>query len=69
MLVIKQIEMGKATRKDQKEAENEVQILKSLKHRYVVKYIDSFLENKKLNIVMEHCSGGTVTLLQGTWAK
>jgi NIMA (never in mitosis gene a)-related kinase len=55
---MKQINMAKASKRDQKDAENEAQILKSLAHRYVVKYYDSFLDSGKLNIVMEYCAGG-----------
>ena len=60
ILVVKQIDMAKASKKDQKDAANKAQILKNLRHRYVVKYFDSFLEDGKLNIIMEYCSGGSV---------
>jgi serine/threonine protein kinase len=50
--------MAKSSKKDQKDAENEAKILKTLRHKYIVKYYDSFLEDHKLNIVMEFCSGG-----------
>merc|ERR1719453_2432141 len=47
--------MGKKERKD---AENEVSVLRSLKHPYIVSYKDSFLEDGFLNIVMEYADGG-----------
>merc|ERR1719207_314388 len=39
--------------KERKDAANEVKVLSSLKHPYIVAYKDSFL-----NIVMEYADGG-----------
>lgn len=33
-------------------------VLKRLNHKYIVKYIDSFMHDKMLCIVMEFCGGG-----------
>ncbi len=40
------------------EAKNEALILSKLKHKYIVKYYDSFQDNNNLNIVMEYCEYG-----------
>ncbi len=37
---------------------NEVQLLKTLEHENIIKYIDSFVENDKLIIIMEYADGG-----------
>merc|ERR1719388_720978 len=44
--------------KERKDAANEVKVLSSLKHPYIVSYKDSFLEDGFLNIVMEYADGG-----------
>lgn len=67
LVVIKQIGMSKSSKQEQREAHNEARILKSLNHRYVVRYFDSFLEAGKLHIVMEYCSGGRLSFDEGTW--
>lgn len=64
---MKQISMGRSGKKEAKDAENEVAILRSLNHRYIVRYHDSFVEAGKLNIVMEHCAGGSLPVDQVTW--
>lgn len=49
--------------KCQKEANNEVAILKSLHHPYIVKYYDSFIDDGSLNIIMEYCTEGRPTFI------
>merc|ERR1719420_1350760 len=44
--------------KERKDAANEVKVLSSLKHPYIVAYKDSFIEDGFLNIVMEYADGG-----------
>lgn len=44
--------------KSQREAKNEVSILKSLNHPHIVKYFDSFIDGGCLNIIMEYCKEG-----------
>merc|ERR550514_1749074 len=44
--------------KERKDAANEVKVLSSLKHPYIVAYKDSFMEDGFLNIVMEYADGG-----------
>jgi serine/threonine protein kinase len=36
----------------------EIPMLGSLSSPYVVGYIDSFISNEKVNIIMEFCEGG-----------
>merc|ERR1719387_3128667 len=52
--------------KERKDAANEVKVLSSLKHPYIVAYKDSFIEDGFLNIVMEYADGGDLfTRIQG----
>ena len=37
---------------------SEAQVLKSIDHRYVVWYVDSFMNGNKLYLAMEHCERG-----------
>ena len=41
-----------------RKAVNEATILGKLSHPYIVQYIDSFIEDNNLNIIMEYCNGG-----------
>ncbi len=63
--VIKQINISGMDKKEQQEAAKEVQILASLDHPCIIRYYDSFIsvEDKKLNIVMEYASQGTLDAL------
>lgn len=56
--VLKQINSSLLNPKLRDSAVNEVQILASLRHPYIVKYFDSFLASNNLNIIMEYCEGG-----------
>lgn len=56
--IIKQIEISNIPEKERKEAMNEVKVLSSLQHPNIVKYVDSFTDGGKLNIVMEYASQG-----------
>jgi len=44
------------------EVKNEAIILSSLNSKFVVKYLESFVYNNNLNIVMEYCDGGDLSL-------
>lgn len=57
---MKQINIGGMGRKEQEEAINEVKILASLSSPYIVRYYDSFLDQDKLNIVMELAENGNL---------
>ena len=60
--VIKQIPFENLTSKQIYEVKQEAKILSSINSIYVVKYYDSFEENNCLNIVMEFCDGGDLSL-------
>jgi NIMA (never in mitosis gene a)-related kinase len=55
---MKTIDLNKLDREQQTEAANEVKVLSSLKHPYIVRYHESFLENGTLAIVMDYAEGG-----------
>jgi NIMA (never in mitosis gene a)-related kinase len=57
-LVMKIIDMSRMDSKHRKEAANEVKVLSSLKHPYIINYRESFTENHKLAIVMDYADGG-----------
>ena len=59
--VMKSINISQMDRRGQQESVNEVKILASLDNPYIVKYFDSFIENKTLNIVMEFCDKGDLS--------
>ena len=59
--VIKQIPFDNLSSKQIYEVKQEAKILSSINSIYVVKYYDSFEENKTLNIVMEYCDGGDLS--------
>jgi len=42
---------------EQRGALQEANLLKNLKHVHIVEYIESFIENNTLVIIMEYCSG------------
>ena len=48
--VIKEVRIADLSEREQNDAINEVQILAHLDSLYVVKYFDSFIENKNLHI-------------------
>ena len=53
--VIKRINIKSKTPEELKTIENEALILKQINNEYIVKYIDSFIDNDHFNIVMEYC--------------
>jgi serine/threonine protein kinase len=60
--VIKQVNINGMKKEERESTIKEVQILASLDHACVVRYYDSFISktDKKLNIVMEYASKGTL---------
>lgn len=56
--MIKAIDITKLEKQQQADAVNEVKLLSSLKHPYIVRYHESFLENGVLSIVMDFAEGG-----------
>ena len=57
-LVLKQISLVGLQEKERQYIETEAKLLSELNSKYIVKYIDSFNEKNKLNIVMEYCNEG-----------
>ena len=53
--VIKSINIKSKTPEGLKTIENEALILKQINNEYIVKYVDSFIDNDHFNIVMEYC--------------
>ena len=69
-LVLKQISLKNLKKSEIKKIENEAILLKELNSKYIVKYIDSFIENNYLNIIMEFCNQGDLdTLLKSKKQK
>lgn len=58
LYVMKVIDMSRMDGKMRKDAVNEVKVLSSLKHPYIVSYRESFTENRQLAIVMDYAEGG-----------
>eukprot|EP00927_Polykrikos_kofoidii_P067419 TRINITY_DN6290_c2_g1_i1.p1 TRINITY_DN6290_c2_g1~~TRINITY_DN6290_c2_g1_i1.p1 ORF type:complete len:656 (+),score=109.32 TRINITY_DN6290_c2_g1_i1:276-2243(+) len=56
--VMKIVDIGGLGLKQQEEAVNEVTVLASLKHPYIVRYRESFIEHGCLAIVMDYAEGG-----------
>ena len=56
--VMKKISMKHMKAKHQKEALQEVLILKKMSHPNIIKYYSSFIEEETLYIIMEYAAGG-----------
>lgn len=59
--VLKQIPLYNMDKTEIEEVKQEAKILALLNCKYIVKYIDSFIESKTLNIIMEYCNGGDLS--------
>ena len=53
--VLKQIDMSRMRSKQMEESKKEAILMQKLDFKYIVKMYDSFVENKKINIIMEFC--------------
>ena len=62
---LKQIDLQGTKRAEKEEAIDEARVLSSLDSPYVIKYYDCFMEDNKLNIVMELAEKGTLYHLIG----
>lgn len=62
ILVWKELKYGSMNEKEKKQLVDEVNILRDLNHKNIVKYHDRIIdrERKTIYIVMEHCSGGDI---------
>lgn len=56
--VLKEMDIVQMSAAEQEMAKQEVQVLRSYNHPNIIQYRDNFLHKGKLNIVMEHASGG-----------
>lgn len=56
--VLKAIDISRMDSKERRDAVNEVRVLSSLKHPYIVSYRESFLDGRSLCIVMDYAEGG-----------
>eukprot|EP00929_Paragymnodinium_shiwhaense_P093485 TRINITY_DN53643_c0_g1_i1.p1 TRINITY_DN53643_c0_g1~~TRINITY_DN53643_c0_g1_i1.p1 ORF type:complete len:596 (-),score=133.12 TRINITY_DN53643_c0_g1_i1:93-1880(-) len=59
--IIKMVNTNQATRKEREAALKESQVLSSLRHPCIVKYMDTFLSDGFLCIVMDFCEGGDLS--------
>jgi serine/threonine protein kinase len=55
---MKMIDTARLNSKERADAVNEVQLLASLRHPYIITYRDSFVEKNFLCIVMDYADGG-----------
>eukprot|EP00928_Gymnodinium_smaydae_P052587 TRINITY_DN3658_c0_g3_i1.p1 TRINITY_DN3658_c0_g3~~TRINITY_DN3658_c0_g3_i1.p1 ORF type:complete len:534 (+),score=103.25 TRINITY_DN3658_c0_g3_i1:187-1788(+) len=60
-LVCKMVDVSKRTPKETQDAVKEGKLLSQLKHPYIVRYRESFVESGWLCIVMDYCEGGELT--------
>ena len=56
--IAKKTQLSCLKEKDLLNAQKEAQLLKNLKHPHIVQYIESFVENEVLIIIMEYCEEG-----------
>jgi NIMA (never in mitosis gene a)-related kinase 1/4/5 len=59
--VIKEIVIGHMKESEQLLTQNEVDVLKQMHHSNIAMYVESFVENSKLYIVMEYADGGDLS--------
>jgi serine/threonine protein kinase len=59
--VIKEIVIGHLKPAEQQSARKEAEVLHQMNHSNITSYIESFVENSKLYIVMEHADGGDLS--------
>lgn len=57
-VALKEVSLMGMTEKQQKEALNESQLMSQVRHKYIIQYQKSFIQNKHLYIVMEYAAGG-----------
>ncbi|KEG14973.1 putative protein kinase, putative,serine/threonine-protein kinase Nek1 [Trypanosoma grayi] len=58
LLVIKEVFLGKMSKKEREEARHECRVLQQLNHPNIVRYVEHFENRNNLYIVMEYCDGG-----------
>lgn len=60
LYIMKIIDVSRMERKQKEEALNEVHVLKSMRHPYIVTYRESFMDKRCLCIVMDYADGGDI---------
>ncbi|EDO46185.1 predicted protein [Nematostella vectensis] len=60
LVIIKQIPVEEMTKEERQSALNEVKVLSMFQHPNIIRYYDSFVQEKALMIVMEYAQGGTI---------
>ncbi|XP_002731116.1 serine/threonine-protein kinase Nek2-like [Saccoglossus kowalevskii] len=65
VLVWKEMDYGKMTESEKQMLVSEVNLLRELKHKYIVRYFDRILDksNTTIYLIMEHCEGGDLSTL------
>lgn len=63
LMAVKCVELTDIAKEELEEIQNEVALLRQLKHRHVVQYIGTHSIETSLNILMEFCPGGSVSSL------
>lgn len=58
LYVMKLIDLSRMDSKQRKDTTNEVKVLSSLKHPYIISYRESYIENRSLAIIMDYADGG-----------
>lgn len=59
--IVKVIDISRASRQEKDDALKESRVLSSLKHPYIVRYRENFLEDGWLCIAMDYCEGGDLS--------
>jgi len=59
--VVKMIDIGRATKQERDDALKESRVLSQLRHPYIVRYRENFLEDGWLCIAMDYCEGGDLS--------
>lgn len=59
--VLKQISLFNMSQKEIEEVNSEAELLASITSKFVVKYVESFVEDNYLYIIMEYCEGGDLS--------
>lgn len=58
LYVLKLIDISKMAKQQKEEAMNEVKVLKSLRHPFIISYRESFIVKNSLCIIMDYAEGG-----------
>jgi len=63
LMAVKCVELNNVSPEELEEIKNEVNLLRTLRHRHVVSYIGTHMMDNSFNILMEFCPGGSVSTL------